>query len=1107
MSVQSPLATVGGKGANAFFGRSDELARIGSSLEALLSGHGVLDLVSGTCGIGKTRLLREAAERAQAHGCRVLCGGAWEGDGAPAFWPWIEVLRSHPSSPSEVLNTAPAADFREVLRTALETREPGAFVLSPDIGTDAHQARFALFDRFCDLLTSLARDSPLLVILDDMQWADSASLLLLQFVANRMATLPVWICAASRDPIPDALSISLRHPWAHHLPLTGLSREHIQTLLVTAGCPATGKDLAYVIQLSEGNPYFATELGTFVTHLTSPDPVSPVRLSIPPTLIALVHQQLAGRSEHCRNMLHVAAAIGRTFDISAVAAGLSMRPDIVFTLLQEAFDAHILVPSGLTSAQFVHALWREAIYEALPFHTRTRLHRRLATLHEASSHPSNHSAELATHLLYSFPLCDRGRLVASLQKAGQYAYNRYAFEDSCAYFGQALAVSDADDTPMRCDLLLGLGSAQIAAGRFPEWRSTFLSAADTARRVGSSSLMARAALGLRGLMWATIPPDMEAILLLEEAASRLAFISGELDLKVDVLTALSRALYFASDPSAARSYIGEAAALAALITTDARPAARVLETRIISLLEARNAASILPLADELDATAVSICDPLLRSSALLFRHYALRTLGRAKEADTTLDYLAEIAKSTHNLRINWLATLLQSARATQRGELEKSGMLLEIASDLGSRVHDSTRFQYEITQRFYAALLHDEVQDWAERAAMIGKSLPDVPAFRACRGLLAARIGDPEEARRQLQPFILSGFCIPWNHATLWTYALIAETVHILSDTTSARKLVSILSPASSLHVVAGWGVALDGSFAYYLALLSETAGDPSSARRYLESAIREHTIDDAPILVARAQLAYARILNSYRLPTDTEHPDTLARSACRAFDALGLARRAQQARRMLDSATPPANANAPASSTSAKPAIAALHAFKDHWTVTYCGQSAVLRPCIGLQFLSAILAAEGSPVHVNELIALQGPLSLSSDAARATLDRDAVKAYRARLRDLHLSLEAAEANNDEGERLRALRERELLEKELSRQFGWKGRERSASAERARIRVRNRLSTAIRNIERAHPSAGAHLRASVRTGTLCVYRPPEPLRWDISLHRASKIVE
>ncbi len=214
----------------AFVGREQELAELSRGLEEAEAGNGRLFLISGEPGIGKSRLADELGVAARHRGARVLWGRCWEGAGAPAYWPWVQVFRSYlrtttPAQAQEDVGSG-ASDIAQMLPEIHETFPD----LVPPPSSDPDAARFALFESAAALLGRASRRSPLVVIVEDLQSADTPSLLLLRFVVGQLSESRILIVATYRDeealpgsPLATTLTDLIRAPGTRLVALSGLS--------------------------------------------------------------------------------------------------------------------------------------------------------------------------------------------------------------------------------------------------------------------------------------------------------------------------------------------------------------------------------------------------------------------------------------------------------------------------------------------------------------------------------------------------------------------------------------------------------------------------------------------------------------------------------------------------------------------------------------------------------------------------------------------------------------------------------------------------------------------------------------------------------------------
>lgn len=336
------------------YGRRTELVAAAATMALARAGSGHIDIVTGPPGIGKTRLAREVATLARADRFQVLIGSGREGDAAPAYWPWVGVLQSYLRATGDA--GAGEVAFARLLKRAC--RRESLARTAVDAGADAPDARRAFFNGVCEILAAIATRRPTMVIIENLHWADTNSLHLLQFVVSRLDTLPLALLVTSRDPMPSIVGALVGDERATSLPLRGLNREQATALIHSrAGFAPAAALLDQLIRLTDGNPHFLHEVAkrwrdaAVPTHASVPPPLSPSPLV--PTL-----QQLERLSIPCLALLQTAALIGDEFD-GELAANIARIPvEDGMRMLTEAVRANVLIPLG-TGYRFSHHIVRE----------------------------------------------------------------------------------------------------------------------------------------------------------------------------------------------------------------------------------------------------------------------------------------------------------------------------------------------------------------------------------------------------------------------------------------------------------------------------------------------------------------------------------------------------------------------------------------------------------------------------------------------------------------------------------------------------------------------------------------------------------------------------
>lgn len=423
-------------------GRVEELAVLRHTVETAAAGATAIGIVEGEPGVGKTRLLEEAAAVAGRRDALVVWGSCLEGDGTPSMWPWEQALGS-------IVNVLPAPAREKWLASEL------AILLTPQDTADRTvpdgNAQFRLFEQVVALIGQASAEQPTVLILDDLQWADVASLRLFSHLAARLPPRTA-IIGALRDRAPtlatdlaQVLAAASRRPGHRRLRLGPLGLGDVTALVHRE----TGHDLGDAVvraihDRTSGNPFFVRELSRLL-HEAGPHDAA-ASTGVPSTVRDVVRDRMAGLDDRARDLLHVAALIGRTIDLrllsSAAGVGVAdclrrLEPVQALGLLEPRPDD----PSSLT---FTHDLVRESVSETTTQQQIGWLHLRVADALERIHGGDEAIAErLAYHLWAAGPLAEPARTAAALIQAGRRAANKLAFEAANRQLRSAAQVTRA----------------------------------------------------------------------------------------------------------------------------------------------------------------------------------------------------------------------------------------------------------------------------------------------------------------------------------------------------------------------------------------------------------------------------------------------------------------------------------------------------------------------------------------------------------------------------------------------------------------------------------------------------------------------------------------
>ena len=447
------------------------MGELKACLEDALSGRGRLVTLVGEPGIGKTRTAQELATYAGLRGAQVLWGRSYEEQGVPPYWPWVQAIRSYvrDRDPEQLRSEmgAGAADIAEMVSDVRE-RLPD---LQPAAQMEPEQARFRLFDSIAAFLKTASQRQPLVLVLDDLHWADQPSLMLLQFVARELGGARLLIIGTYRDmelsrqhPLAETLGELTRERLFQRVLLRGLTQEDVGRFIeIAAGVTPPSALVNSVYTQTEGNPLFVTEV---VRLLVQEGELSAEKVQetdswtirIPEGVREVIGRRLNRLSQRCNEALTVASILGREFTIAQLRPLVEeVTEDQLFEVLEEALAARVIeeLPQSVGRYQFTHALIQETLTAELSLTRRVRLHARIAQALEDlyGDDAESHAAELAHHFAQAEAMTGADKLVRYSLLAGERAL--------AARNVPATGAKSAHDAETAA-LLFGLGRAQAA---------------------------------------------------------------------------------------------------------------------------------------------------------------------------------------------------------------------------------------------------------------------------------------------------------------------------------------------------------------------------------------------------------------------------------------------------------------------------------------------------------------------------------------------------------------------------------------------------------------------------------------------------------------------
>jgi DNA-binding winged helix-turn-helix (wHTH) protein/tetratricopeptide (TPR) repeat protein len=882
LDIVAPETSVAFESVDPFVGRAEPMERLLGALHGARNGRGRLCLLMGEAGIGKTRCIGEFARVARRHKLAVSSGRCLEGGRTAVFWPWVQVLRD--ALAEDTLSPELKAEGRSLLADLIPRPEASDGPVEPD-ASSAFGARFWVLEKLSRFLLKSGESAPRVIFLEDVHWADEASLDLLAFLAAELSQVPVLVVATAREPLPPG-----SEAWARISPRLGPSERIVLSVLKPKDvedyvATATGHVLPPEIHRTVytkcgGNPLFLQESVRLLTARCDAEGVESLctdDIRVPGVARDVLRGRLSGLSAGVCEALETACVIGQEFELPVLQTALGIAAEPLLLRLDEAARARVVAPRPRAGTYaFEHETIREALYEELSTARRVDLHRRVAEAIEARSAGDLRANDLAYHYYKGLPSAEPARVEQHAREAGESAMRRYAYEDAAQFFGWALEAQrfqEGVEPRSCCELLISIGTALRMSGRLAESRDAIERAIAIARQSRFADLLWAAARALRPTVRSALVPDKLALEALEDASNLAS--DDQTSLRIRVLAQLACIPPYSLSTEQSHE-LSERAVTLARQSGNAGDLTHALISRLHVLSGPDHLASLLAVTDE-----VLRLDPNSAVEVEIARYCAYVHKGDMPAADAALERFGRVVRDLRRAEGVYHHERLSALRLLHAGEFDRADTRFHELFVQARRL----RLPYDgIHAMMHAAALAFErhgleaISDGMWRSELAWASA--IPSFQAhwVRFLMECRRRD--EARQAFEAIARDGFAsLTKDVGYLNSLAHLSLAAVWLQDPLRARTLYELLRPYPHHNTPNGFNYYL-GSVSFFLGHLAKFLGQTRDAiRHYEDAAVMNLRLGMVPQW-ARTQAALGDLLADSTRPADRQRAESLLAEA-----------------------------------------------------------------------------------------------------------------------------------------------------------------------------------------------------------------------------------
>jgi class 3 adenylate cyclase/tetratricopeptide (TPR) repeat protein len=890
-------------------GREVELVSTETMLDGVSSGASGTLLILGEPGVGKTRLVAAVAVAAQAKGFTVLYGRCDEGLGAPyqpvveAFGPWLD------QCPDAVLGRLLGPGASELAQLWPDLTPHAAAVEPAAFEADPESRRWRLMEAVAGLVRSVTAERPLLLVVDDLHWAEPSSRVVLEHVVRRQlpgcaVVATARSAEAGQDPVTLLGDRGADRP-SPVMELVGLNGPEVVEFVTLHSGDSPPDALCQLLQqTTAGNPFFLTELLTHlesVAHVRRDDGTwvtadELVAAGIPTGVRDVIQRRLRLLAIDVRQTLEVAAVIGMAFEERTVRGVTGVNLEHAVQALDAATKAGLVRETAAGHYAFVHALVRQTVLDDLSQTGRARLHWRVAEQLERLD--PRRVGEIAHHYAAGSDVGDTDTVVRAALVAADDAFAGAAFEEGAGHARTALAALDrmAPELRLRFRALRGLGLSLNAIGEVRDSGRTWLEAADVARELEDPEALYATVVGYGYLV--RLGDDVDLVGLLDRVLELLP--PGDSPLRACALGARATSPGFGSPPPRGDRRMVEAAVAMARRTGDPNALAMTLGSRLALASFAPDATAMLRDVEEAAALGpvVGVLGVAQEMAFLLrLQATALIRVGQVTEAESALAEAKREAART-GLRTALTGTRqLQAALAGARGRFaDAKGIAAEGMRAAGA--------EHALEQLAYSAHIIAANMEQGRLTEVIGtlRALDDsdsgLPAWSAMLASALADAGLRDQAAdllRQLVDDQPDGYAI--DFAAPLSIRHLTETCRQLDDKDRAAALLPHVEPWAGQLLVVVYTATVEAAADRCIGHLLTTLGRYDDAdAAYTRASALERSAGFLPLL-ARTQYWHARALHERAAPGDGHRASALLDEALDIAERIGMRLLATQAR------------------------------------------------------------------------------------------------------------------------------------------------------------------------------------------------------------------